>query len=97
VRKYEDMIGRKFDIVNRYHAFSYRDMTTEKSMAEGRIPMISWKALDGSRPTATELVRSPPATPTRGSASSPGPKCTAAGLHPDVWSSRRPRPDPVHR
>ena len=51
VRKYEDMIGRKFDIVNRYHAFSYVDMTTEKSMAsEGRIPMISWKALDGSRP-----------------------------------------------
>ena len=53
VRKYEDMIGRKFDIVNRYHAFSYRDMTTEKSMAsEGRIPMISWKALDGFSPNS---------------------------------------------
>jgi hypothetical protein len=53
VRKYEDMIGRKFDIVDRYHAFSYRDMTTEKSMAsEGRIPMISWKALDGFSPNS---------------------------------------------
>ena len=48
VRRYEKVIGRKFDLVNRYHAFSDADMTTEKAMAsEGRIPMISWKALDG--------------------------------------------------
>jgi hypothetical protein len=51
VRRYEAKIGRKFDIVNRYHAFSDSVMVTEASMAsEGRIPMISWKALDGSAP-----------------------------------------------
>jgi hypothetical protein len=49
VRAYEKRIGRQFDIVNRYHAFSDHDYTTEASMAsEGRIPMISWRAIDSN-------------------------------------------------
>lgn len=49
ITAFQTEIGRRLDVVNRYHAFSDHTYTVEAALlASGRVPLISWRGTDNS-------------------------------------------------
>lgn len=58
IQRYEGMVGRKFAIVNRFKGLSDPKVDWARMMAaQGRIPMLSWRAVDNKRPDPNRAAK----------------------------------------